>query len=241
MTYKRKEQIGDCTLYLGDAIGIMPTLESYEVIITDPVWPNCPAGLIEGHDRPYELFSDFCNVIPTDLRQLVIVMRNDCDPRFLSPVPRRLRFQQVAWCQYVMPGYLGRVLGGNETVYAFGEAVKSAPGRRVIPSLSPKAQPDDRPPNGHPCSRALVHAEWITKWFSDAGETILDPFMGSGTSGIAAVIEIDPKFFDIACRRIENTRRGEQIEMTTAGYDFSSFTNARWPKEKAILQSDRGV
>jgi len=44
------------------------------------------------------------------------------------------------------------------------------------------------------------------------GETILDPFMGSGTTGVAAVklgrrfigIEIEPKYFDIACRRIED-------------------------------------
>lgn len=47
--------------------------------------------------------------------------------------------------------------------------------------------------------------------FSAEGETILDPFMGSGTTGVACVklgrkfigIEIEPKYFDIACRRIE--------------------------------------
>lgn len=48
--------------------------------------------------------------------------------------------------------------------------------------------------------------------------TILDPFMGSGTTGVACVklgrrfigIEIDPKYFDIACRRIEEaTRQGD--------------------------------
>ena len=46
-----------------------------------------------------------------------------------------------------------------------------------------------------------------------AGGIILDPFMGSGTTGVAAIqlgrrfigIEIDPKYFDIACKRIENT------------------------------------
>ena len=44
-----------------------------------------------------------------------------------------------------------------------------------------------------------------------AGDTILDPFMGSGTTGVACVklgrkfigIEIEPKYFDIACRRID--------------------------------------
>ena len=46
---------------------------------------------------------------------------------------------------------------------------------------------------------------------TDSGDTILDPFMGSGTTGVAAVklgrkfigIEIEPKYFDIACRRIQ--------------------------------------
>jgi site-specific DNA-methyltransferase (adenine-specific) len=49
------------------------------------------------------------------------------------------------------------------------------------------------------------------RWHSDAGDTILDPFMGSGTTGYAAVkagrkfigIEINPEYFDIACERLE--------------------------------------
>ncbi|RJP47930.1 MAG: site-specific DNA-methyltransferase [Anaerolineaceae bacterium] len=139
-------------------------------------------------------------------------MRNDSDPRFLACVPGRFEFIQVMWCQYAMPGYLGRVLGGNETVYVYGTPIISQNGRRVIPSVSPKAQPGDRPPNGHPCSRALVHQEFVVNWCSDEGETILDPFMGSGTTGVAAVklgrkfigIEIEPKYFDIACRRISD-------------------------------------
>lgn len=209
------ETIGDCTLILGDCLEVMPTLGHVDSVITDPVWPNCPADLIPGHDDPYGLFERFCAVLPDDLRQLVVIMRNDCDPRFLSPVPKYLRFQQVAWCMYTMPGYLGRVLGGNETVYAFGEAVKSVEGRRVIPSLSPKAQPSDRPPNGHPCSRALIHAEWIVNWFYDKWETVLDPFMGSGTTLVACAklgrkgigIELEEKYFEIACNRVEEAYR----------------------------------
>ena len=51
--------------------------------------------------------------------------------------------------------------------------------------------------------------------FTDLGQTILDPFMGSGTTGVAAVqmgrnfigIEREPKYFDIACKRIEDAQR----------------------------------
>jgi site-specific DNA-methyltransferase (adenine-specific)/modification methylase len=52
--------------------------------------------------------------------------------------------------------------------------------------------------------------EWCLEWIE--ARTILDPFMGSGTTGVAAVklgrrfigIEIEPKYFDIACRRIQD-------------------------------------
>lgn len=212
--------IGDATLYLGDCREILPTLSGVDAVVTDPVWPNCPPDLIPGSDDPDGLFADFCGVLPARLRQLVICIRNDSDPRILRHVPPSLRFQQVAWCQYVMPSYLGRVLGGNETAYVFGKAVVSQPGRRVVPSVSPKAQPDDRPPNGHPCSRALIHQEWLVHWFSDVGETVCDPFMGSGTTGAACVrqsrrfigIEIEPKYFDIACRRLEEaSKQGDLI------------------------------
>jgi site-specific DNA-methyltransferase (adenine-specific) len=51
------------------------------------------------------------------------------------------------------------------------------------------------------------------------GASILDPFLGSGTTGVAAVkalhsfigIEIEPKYFDIACERIENAQRQERL------------------------------
>lgn len=207
----RVETIADgVTLYLGDCRELLPTLAP-DVVITDPVWPNVPAGLIAGSDRPYELFAEFCRLIPDSVRRIAIELRNDSDPRFLAAVPGRFDFIQVMWCQYAMPGYLGRVLGGNETVYVYGSPVVSAPGRRVIPSVSPKAQPGDRRANGHPCSRALVHQNFVVNWCSDEAEIICDPFMGSGTTGVAAVeygrkfigIEIEQKYFDIACRQID--------------------------------------
>jgi DNA modification methylase len=58
----------------------------------------------------------------------------------------------------------------------------------------------------------------VTK-FTDAGETVLDPFMGSGTTGVACMklgrqfigIEKRDDYFELACRRIEAAQR--QAEM----------------------------
>lgn len=198
------------TIYHGDCREILQVIPTAQVCLTDPVWPNCPDGLIVGHDRPFELLNEALICLPGELRQLVIVMRNDSDPRILSAVSMALPFQQMCWLQYVMPGYLGRILGGNECAYVFGTPIASAPGQRVIPSISPKAQPGDRRANGHPCSRSLIHFRWLVDWFSQDGETILDPFCGSGTTLRAAKdlgrraigIEIEEKYCEIAAKRM---------------------------------------
>jgi site-specific DNA-methyltransferase (adenine-specific) len=64
--------------------------------------------------------------------------------------------------------------------------------------------------NSHPTTKPLRLMRDLVSLFTDRSQTILDPFMGSGTTGVAAVklgrkftgIEIEPKYFDIACRRI---------------------------------------
>lgn len=62
----------------------------------------------------------------------------------------------------------------------------------------------------HPTQKPIALMEWCIKRLR-GGHRILDPFMGSGTTGVAAVrmerafvgIEIEPKYFDMACRRVE--------------------------------------
>lgn len=207
----RHERIGLADLYLGDCREVLPELQA-DVLITDPVWPNCPVGLLQGSDDPQGLMAAAMAAM-RPVRRAVVVMRNDSDPRFLGAVP--MPFFRAQMLPYVMPGYIGRKLGGDEIAYCFGEPVPSAPGRRLIPGVGPKAQPSDRPPNGHPCSRALVHCLWLVGWWSDPGETVLDPFAGSGTTLVASVmlgrrtigIEIEREYFDLACRRVEDAQR----------------------------------
>jgi hypothetical protein len=199
------------TIYHADCRVILPLLGA-TAVCTDPVWPNCPPGLIAGHEDPYGLFKDFCELADAarSIRRLAVTLRSDSDPRFLQSVPGRLRFQQVMWCRYAMPSYLGRVLGGNECVYLFGEAIASRQGRRVVPSIAPVAQPGDRPANGHPCSRALIHQRFVVNWCSDVDDVVVDPFMGSGTTLVAARdlgrraigIDVEERWCELAARRL---------------------------------------
>jgi DNA modification methylase len=73
--------------------------------------------------------------------------------------------------------------------------------------------------SGHPCAKPIKQMEWLTWRVSRADETIIDPFMGSGTTGVACLnlgrkfigIEIEPKYFDIACRRIEEAYKQPRL------------------------------
>ena len=205
------EKLGDnVTLYLGDCLDILPTISSVDSVITDPVWPNCPPGLLQGCDNPSDLLNN--SLLKIEAKRVVVVVRYDSDPRFLNSVPSKWKFFRVQSMSYSVPGYNGRKLGGEEIVYSFGEPVKSNIGRRVIPGRGPSAKKTKD--NGHPCPRSEEHFRWLVNWWSDSEEIVLDPFMGSGTTGVACVqmgrkfigIEIDPGYYEIAKKRIQQAQ-----------------------------------
>ncbi len=198
------------TIYHGDCREILPRLPSAEVVITDPVWPNCPPGLLIGDDDPLGLFESFFAALPVLPQRLVVVLRNDSDPRFLTVVPPTLPFFRVQVLPYVIPANIGRKLGGDELAYSFGTPIPFAKGQQLIPGWAPKVQPEGRKANGHPCSRSLQHFRWLVRWWSEEHQTILDPFMGSGTTLRAAKemgrkaigIEIEERYCEIAANSL---------------------------------------
>lgn len=216
--------IGNATLYLGDCREILPTLPAVDAVITDPVWPNVPqideAGVyfLQGGDRPQDLMRECGEALP-EAKRLVIILRADSDPGFLQAIPAKWPFFMASMLPYSVPSYVGRKLGGTEIAYCFGTPIPSRIGQRVIPGWAPKSQPADRKGNGHPCSRSIRHLDFLVRWWSEEEETVLDPFMGSGTTGDAAVragrkfigIEIEQKYFDLACTRIEQAQRQRRM------------------------------
>ena len=64
----------------------------------------------------------------------------------------------------------------------------------------------------HPTQKPVDLCEWLIKTYSNEGDLVLDPFMGSGTTGIACIntnrnfigIEKDKKYFEVAKKRLDN-------------------------------------
>jgi site-specific DNA-methyltransferase (adenine-specific) len=198
--------IGGSTLYLGDCREILPSIGSVSAVVTDPVWPNCPPGMLAGSDDPLGLFTAAMGLI--DAAAVVVILGFDSDPRFLTAVPSRFPFIRSQCLPYAIPSYRGRLLGGDEMAYAFGAIPK---GRGVIPGRARAiTTPKRSRATGHPSPRADDHMTQLCAWWSSCG-TILDPFMGTGATGVGAIaggrdfvgIEINPEYFDIACERID--------------------------------------
>lgn len=82
-------------------------------------------------------------------------------------------------------------------------------GAHVIPGKCVDADSSGKQ-SAHPCPRKLKHAEWLVSWWSEPADTVLDPFMGSGTTLVAAKrlgrrgigIEVDERYCEMAAERL---------------------------------------
>lgn len=211
-----------CTVVCGDCLVLMRDLPDgcVDVVITDPVWPNSVFPGI----KPTELFSAACKLI--SCKRLVVHLGCASDPRFLSGVPSSLPFIRTCWLRYARPSYRGRILMGSDVAYVFGEPPASHDGGRVLPgewtarNNSEKgwhtgrgdgtSEGIDYESLPHPAPRRTEHVSWLVHWFSVLGDIILDPFLGSGTTAVAAKklgrhflgMEISPEYCAIAEERI---------------------------------------
>lgn len=185
----RKEVIGDCVLYLGDCMEIMPTLGKVDAVVTDPPYG---IGIAANPFRQKHDKKAWDNVSP-DLSKLpecpTIIWGGNYFP--LPPTQGFLIWDKVqpndfssaqvemAWSNQARPAKLFR---------------------RHVVSFE----------KHHPTTKPLELMVFCLEWLGEQ-QTILDPFMGSGTTGVACVkmgrkfigIELDEQYFDIACRRIE--------------------------------------
>jgi DNA modification methylase len=196
----RKEVvIGDCRLLLGDALEIVPVMDGgMDAIVTDP-----PYGIgAEGGTGKYGRIRGFkgsWDAKAPDLSSLPDVPSIIWGGNYF-PLPPSRAF--LIWDKGA--GFKGRDFAECEQAWCSFDA-----NARVF-SYDPLARGDYRGGNKqHPTQKPLPLIEWCLGFLPDA-KTILDPFMGSGTTGVACVktgrsfigIEIDEGYFSIACDRI---------------------------------------
>ena len=210
-----------CTLYCADARRLLPKLnQKFDAWITDPIWPNNKVYVQD----PYRLFAETVQYAVGSTNRLVIHLGGDSDPRIMNSIPEGYPFFRVCHLRYACPSYKGRVLYTADIAYVFGRPPKAKVGAMVLPGeiMSTKSDGLFRAGNGrnksftrgsgdgllHPSPRRYQHVEWLVKWFG--GETVLDPFVGSGTTllaakrqGVASVgIEINEQFCALAVKRL---------------------------------------
>ncbi|NQX93435.1 MAG: site-specific DNA-methyltransferase [Erythrobacter sp.] len=201
--------IGDATLYLGDCRDILPTLGKVDAVVTDPPYG---IGAATGIGKVTKEGSDFRGseqwdgeTPPPELFESLLVCSTwqiiwggnyfglPSAPSFfiwdkIQPEQFTLAMAELAWTNIRKPAKIWRW--------------KSQ-------SINGGA------PKHHPTQKPLGLMEWCITHLPEPSETILDPFTGSGTTGVAAVqmgrkfigIEREPKYFDIACKRIEDAQR----------------------------------
>jgi hypothetical protein len=196
------------TIYHGDCREVLPSLHG-QTIITDPVWPDSTAAIV-GIDRPYQLFMEMCVAMPSEVVRCAVQLGCDSNPLMSAPaLAQRFAFFRVCWLEYTRPHYKGRLMYGSDVAYLWGEPPSSKPGQRVIPGRCLDTSSSGKEAN-HPCPRKLSHVQWLVKWWAERGDTIIDPFAGSGTTLVAAKraghraigIEIDEGHCEEAANRL---------------------------------------
>ena len=196
----RIETIGDATLYLGDCMDILPTLDKVNAVITDPPYGlNIAAQPFQNQRRNGAEKKDWDESTPSKLLLDEIIQKGEkailWGGNYFHLPPSR------CWLVWHKPDGLPSF---SRVELAWTNMDKLAVYFQwTIAATNPERV-------GHPTQKPLALMKWCIEQAGNP-ETILDPFMGSGTTGVAAIqmgrkfigIEKDEKYFDLACKRIE--------------------------------------
>lgn len=234
----REERIGGQRLILGDCLAVMQELGRFDHIISDPPYEqslheskNSPRGPTRTDAGPALHGLDFAGI--DHIRADVVARAQDlCGGWFLAfctvegvfkwaEVINASRLKYKRACIWIKPDSTpqlngqGPAQGAECFVSAWGgkgHAKWNAGGKRGVYRHNVNA-PDRH--GEHPTEKPWRLFSELLLDFTMPGQSILDPFMGSGTTLVACQrtgragtgIEVNPKYFDIACRRVDEATR----------------------------------
>jgi len=206
----RKEVIGNAQLYLGDCREILPTLPKVDACITDPPYgmsfqSNYRADQHRriANDDDQSLLVWACGIPVTHSRYVFCRWDN-----LGGDVPKPKSC--VTWVKnnWSMGDLEHEHARQTEIAMFWPGPDHSWTGKRPTDVVRAARTGNTE----HPTEKPVYLMEQFVGWTRGV---VLDPFMGSGTTGVACMnldrqfigIEIDPAYFDIACRRIEDAQR----------------------------------
>lgn len=209
----REVTIGECRLILGDCREVLPLLDRHDLVLTDP-----PYGL--GIDGQNESVSRN----PKHNRKAHEFMGWDSETpeRFVFELMRYKSSGQIVWggnyftdkIPCPTKGWLFWDKGQRGLTMSDGELAWTSFNFPMRAYTLNRVALQEGGGTEHPTQKPLRLMTWCLSLVPDA-RTVCDPFMGSGTTGVACSrmgkqftgIEREPKYFDIACERIENSYR----------------------------------
>ena len=259
---KHVEVIGDATLILGDCMDVLPHMDAVEMVATDSPYPNMKGGTVHSREGgvtaklaisttvadPWGAHLDW--VAPAAslvTKAMAAFTTHHFDTELCERCPLK-REGWLAWHKRNAPVprqntprhtiEMVRLFkaGPNANWKSLQTSLIDVPGltagcistgERVLKEERTAAHPTQKPIE---VMRPLV-------CLVDRGETVLDPFMGTGTTGVAALqegrhfigIERDPDFYEIALQRIRDTHARPVLPLTPR------------PVQAELLSSEKGT
>lgn len=257
MTHQQKQIIGDCVLYLGECQEIIPTLEDIDVCLMDPPYEKeahrkdrsvqkkdgLVAGALDFDMMTPEIRQNVCDLVEIKLKGWFIAF---CQAEGVAPwrdciEAAGMKYKSpMVWIKPDgMPKFNGDGPGmGYESMVAAwsggGRSKWNGGGRHGTFNI-PKGE-GKKPV--HTTQKPIRLMKELVRLFSNPGELILDPFMGSASTGVACAqmgrrfigIEQKEKYFDIACKRIEEAYKQPDLfieepkKETMEGFNFDPVT-----------------
>ena len=233
--------IGRATLHLGDCRDILPTLPKVDAVVTDPPYVLSDSGPGESHfGMSLNKFDgeDYKAIVSGfDFEGVFGALEAVCEPFNLfcfcsnKQISSLMAYHEargrattlLVWHKVNAAPFANGVWRGDieYCIHARGKGAVFVGNAQEKKKVSEFPLVQDA---AHPTVKPLGLMRKYVGICSHADQTILDPFMGSGTTGVAAVqmgrdfigIEREPKYFDIACKRIEDAQRQKDLFIESA-------------------------
>ena len=209
----KEERIGNQRLILGDCLQVMPTLGRFDAVVTDP-----PYGI----GFPYNSHEDTPENLEALIQGMVPVARKMASRVVITPGNTNVfRYPPADWIgawtwdTTTACGFWG--WSQWQPILLYGEDVWPGTNSKGGPLKSDRihfsggeAKINHADGGGHTCPKPLAFMEKLIGRFTEFGDSVLDPFMGSGTTLVACQrmgrhgtgIELDEDYWKIACERV---------------------------------------